>query len=324
MIREQWANDRLECPVFASLAHAVEVAIPAVDADAGAGRTYEMPGPQANETPYGGVASYVSAGRLGIAQEYEPIIHDWPGDHRSAFARLQHQCLPASPFRPHEVLGHTIPAEQLFGPIEARCRVVDALAMRVNLQSEAWAMLMLFRCGGKPPFDRQQEQRLQRLSHRLAKALHRGCRSPLSGQAGASTTPSMNTQMLSGSPTVAASPLASDIALHPATALEPDTGIVQTLPEAVAPSPEPAEALEAAEPPAHPDEAALLAKLSRTERHVLDHLRDHHTEKQIGERMNRSPHTIHVHVKNIYRKFAVCSRRELMQLFNGHPHPTSP
>lgn len=60
----------------------------------------------------------------------------------------------------------------------------------------------------------------------------------------------------------------------------------------------------------------LLAKLSRTEMHVLNHLRQDMTERRIASEIGRSPHTVHVHVKNIYRKLGVTSRKDLLQLFS--------
>jgi len=65
--------------------------------------------------------------------------------------------------------------------------------------------------------------------------------------------------------------------------------------------------------------ADLLAKLSRTERLILKFLRTESTEKQIAEIIHRSPHTIHVHVKNIYRKLGINSRRMLTALL-GQAH----
>jgi DNA-binding CsgD family transcriptional regulator len=69
----------------------------------------------------------------------------------------------------------------------------------------------------------------------------------------------------------------------------------------------------AAATPLSPSE--MLAKLSQTERQVLSFIRSDHTERAIGEKMRRSPHTIHVHVKNIYRKLGVRSRKQLLNLF---------
>ncbi len=63
------------------------------------------------------------------------------------------------------------------------------------------------------------------------------------------------------------------------------------------------------------DPAGLLAKLTRTERRVLELLRSHATERAVADQMHRSPHTVHVHVKNIYRKMNVKSRKHLLQLF---------
>lgn len=56
----------------------------------------------------------------------------------------------------------------------------------------------------------------------------------------------------------------------------------------------------------------LLAKLSPMERTILNHLRSDLTEREVAHRLRRSPHTIHVHVKNIYRKLDVTSRKQLM------------
>ncbi len=59
-----------------------------------------------------------------------------------------------------------------------------------------------------------------------------------------------------------------------------------------------------------------LAKLSKTERQVLNYLRSNMTERQIANALNRSPHTVHVHVKSIYRKLDISSRKQLMDIFN--------
>jgi len=61
--------------------------------------------------------------------------------------------------------------------------------------------------------------------------------------------------------------------------------------------------------------AQLLAKLSQSEQVIFGHLQCSTTERQIATRIDRSPHTIHVHVKNIYRKLGINSRRKLQELF---------
>ena len=61
--------------------------------------------------------------------------------------------------------------------------------------------------------------------------------------------------------------------------------------------------------------AQLLDKLSRTERQILGYLRSDVTEREVAEAIHRSPHTVHVHVKNIYRKLGVNSRRSLREMF---------
>jgi len=57
--------------------------------------------------------------------------------------------------------------------------------------------------------------------------------------------------------------------------------------------------------------------LSKTERRVYDLLMKRMTERQVAEHLERSPNTIHVHVRNIYRKIGVRSR---LQLYNAHNH----
>lgn len=63
----------------------------------------------------------------------------------------------------------------------------------------------------------------------------------------------------------------------------------------------------------------LLARLTPTERRILHYLQSGITEREVAQRIHRSPHTVHVHVKNIYRKLGVTSRRELIGVFTGEP-----
>ena len=55
----------------------------------------------------------------------------------------------------------------------------------------------------------------------------------------------------------------------------------------------------------------FVRPLSPMEGKVLELLRAGFTEKAIAKRLSRSPNTIHVHVRNIYRKLFVGSRAEL-------------
>ncbi|MEX0886519.1 MAG: helix-turn-helix transcriptional regulator [Phycisphaeraceae bacterium] len=57
----------------------------------------------------------------------------------------------------------------------------------------------------------------------------------------------------------------------------------------------------------------MLARLSATEREVLRYLREERTEASVAACMHRSRHTVHVHVKSIYRKLSVNSRSELIE-----------
>jgi DNA-binding NarL/FixJ family response regulator len=61
----------------------------------------------------------------------------------------------------------------------------------------------------------------------------------------------------------------------------------------------------------------LLARLSKTEHQILDHLRTRATEREVAAKMDRSPHTVHVHVKSIYRKLMVTSRAQLLSVIES-------
>ena len=62
-------------------------------------------------------------------------------------------------------------------------------------------------------------------------------------------------------------------------------------------------------PPRPPRHSA--PPLSPTEKKVGALLLQRMTEQRIAEHLERSPNTIHVHVRNIYRKLGIRSRREL-------------
>lgn len=59
--------------------------------------------------------------------------------------------------------------------------------------------------------------------------------------------------------------------------------------------------------------------LSPTETRVYILLLQRLTERQVAEQMGRSHNTIHVHVRNIYRKLGVRTRKQLLEL----PHQAS-
>jgi DNA-binding CsgD family transcriptional regulator len=63
-----------------------------------------------------------------------------------------------------------------------------------------------------------------------------------------------------------------------------------------------------------PIEIALL-KLSPAERRVFNHLVRGRPEKVVARRLNISRHTVHNHVRRIYRKLGVRSRAELLARF---------
>jgi len=63
--------------------------------------------------------------------------------------------------------------------------------------------------------------------------------------------------------------------------------------------------------------AALMARLSRSQAPIVPLLAQGLNQRQIGERIGRSLHTVHDHVKGIYSALGVKSRHELNVLWNG-------
>jgi DNA-binding NarL/FixJ family response regulator len=61
--------------------------------------------------------------------------------------------------------------------------------------------------------------------------------------------------------------------------------------------------------------------LTRRQHDVLHALRSGLSEKQIAAALDLSVHTVHVHVKAIYRRFNVTSRGELLSLWTRPPTP---
>ena len=62
---------------------------------------------------------------------------------------------------------------------------------------------------------------------------------------------------------------------------------------------------------------AVLTRLSSGQRSILERLVEGETEREIAEKVARSPHTVHDHVKGIYHALGVSSRHELVELWNG-------
>ncbi len=58
--------------------------------------------------------------------------------------------------------------------------------------------------------------------------------------------------------------------------------------------------------------ANAVEQLSEAQSRVLRLLLAGHAEKKVAEELNLSPHTVHTHVKNIYRVLGVHTRAELM------------
>ncbi len=56
----------------------------------------------------------------------------------------------------------------------------------------------------------------------------------------------------------------------------------------------------------------LTAGFSKRMKDTLQHLLAGHSEKEVAIKLGLSQHTVHIHVKNIYKRLGVCSRAELM------------
>lgn len=67
---------------------------------------------------------------------------------------------------------------------------------------------------------------------------------------------------------------------------------------------------------ADPEHTFSVLPLSPTEKRVCTLLLHGYTEKKVAEQMQRSPNTIHVHVRNIYRKLGIRARKELFSYPN--------
>ena len=61
--------------------------------------------------------------------------------------------------------------------------------------------------------------------------------------------------------------------------------------------------------------ATTTVALSPRMRQTLERLLAGDSEKEIAARLGLSPHTVHVYVKTLYRRFGVCSRGELFARF---------
>jgi LuxR family maltose regulon positive regulatory protein len=75
----------------------------------------------------------------------------------------------------------------------------------------------------------------------------------------------------------------------------------------------------AVQPAASPAQNDALTALAPRTRQVLERLLAGDSEKQVARALGLSPHTVHDHVKAIYRTLDVASRGELMARFIRRP-----
>jgi DNA-binding CsgD family transcriptional regulator len=69
---------------------------------------------------------------------------------------------------------------------------------------------------------------------------------------------------------------------------------------------------------------ALMARLSLARQRVLTLMVEGLTTLEIGQKLERSPHTVHDHILGIFRTFGVNSRREVLDLWCGRTMPPPP
>lgn len=67
------------------------------------------------------------------------------------------------------------------------------------------------------------------------------------------------------------------------------------------------------------DDAGTIPWLTQREQTILDHLIEGDSVRVIAEIVDRSPHTVHDHVKNLHRKLGASSRGQLIAKALGHP-----
>ncbi|HEV8292959.1 MAG TPA: LuxR C-terminal-related transcriptional regulator [Tepidisphaeraceae bacterium] len=56
----------------------------------------------------------------------------------------------------------------------------------------------------------------------------------------------------------------------------------------------------------------LTRGLSNRMKDTLEHLLSGDSEKEVASKLGLSQHTVHIHIKNLYKRLSVCSRAELM------------
>jgi DNA-binding CsgD family transcriptional regulator len=231
---------------FGALVQSVEVAARLLEADAAAGRLYEVPAPL--PTCYGSCPGLAPSPRDVAALEA------WPERPDSPFERLRSG-------RIGEVfgLGDIVPpkaqaARRIKCPVEPLAPVLDGLGAWVSVSGQVWAAMLFLRCEGNRPFDEASRQALARYQRPMRERFRLGYRVDLGlGEVGGSGQDGETTA------------------------------------------------------------AAVYQHLSDTERQVLHYLEEGWTEPQIAEALGRSRHTVHVHVKSIYRKLNVRSKRQLRE-----------
>lgn len=67
-----------------------------------------------------------------------------------------------------------------------------------------------------------------------------------------------------------------------------------------------------------PRETSAMTRVTRREQEILEQLTLGRTVREIAQALNRSPHTVHDHVKSLHRKLNASSRGELISRFLGY------
>lgn len=288
MLDEPLLRERLVSKTFGALAQITTLSALALAADIAAVRLFGDGSPTTGMTArapgsrgHAGVRAFVMHAPLRLPAAWDVALQEWPFSQESIFEFVARRNIRDCAFRVRELLGEQeFSGKRFFHVFEPHAAIIDSYCVTFPVHGPLWAMLLLLRATPSAAFTPGDAALLQRLKPVMAASLRDTMKDHASPQInsrwnGSSAGPTPR----GGAPDAdSAGRQSGDRVLSPA------------------------------------DAARRLAALSQTEKQVCKLLRDHITEAEVARTLGRSPHTIHVHVKNIYRKLSVNSRRDLVRL----------
>ncbi len=241
----------LESPTYGALAHAVDILMRVIDAQAALALTWDKPS-QIEQV-------YLGLQGIKLTSDQYRQLRYWPTDPHSKLWQQLKTTAHQDPrlFAPDYPRDAQICEELSRATAFPQARI-DPTSLCVSLSSKPNCRLLFLRCLGKSPFMHKDIDRLSRFTPQATELIQQAHRREL--------------QRLGRTPKTTAPP----VTIMP----------VQD----------------------------LLKRLSATEHRVMERLQLNETEREVADALNRSPNTIHVHVKSIYRKLMVTSRGQLLAL----------